>query len=110
MKSDVSPGTTLEARYATKKITNVTKPPHQRAALRDTAPNIPSITPNCAEHGTPRARRSVTIMRSFFVSRIRVVIVAMVSHPSPRIIGNTALPLSPIILNILSTIIARRGR
>ena len=40
------------------------------------------------------------MVRSFSVSRIRVVMVAMVSHPSPRTMGKTAFPLSPIFLKI----------
>ena len=39
-----------------------------------------------------------------------MVKVAIVSHPSPRIIGSTALPLQPIFLKRRSIITASRGR
>ena len=48
--------------------------------------------------------------RSRFVGSVRVTIVAIVSQPRPRTIGITALPLRPILLNILSINMARRGR
>ena len=52
----------------------------------------------------------VVTTRSFRVSRMRVLIVAMVSQPRPRIIGSTALPLSPIRRKTRLTMIAIRGR
>ena len=48
--------------------------------------------------------------RSFRVSMMRAVIVAIVSQPSPSTIGRTALPFSPIRLNTLFSMTARRGR
>ncbi len=47
---------------------------------------------------------------SLRVSRIRVVMVAMVSHPRPRIMGNMALPFKPMIRKIRLLITASRGR
>ncbi len=49
-------------------------------------------TPSWAEQGTARARSMVVTTRSLRVSRMRVVMVAMVSQPRPRIMGSTALP------------------
>ena len=73
-------------------------------------PSIASTTVSCAEHGTPRARSRITIRRSLGVSRIRVVIVAIVSQPRPSTIGSTALPFNPIFLKTRSTMTASRGR
>ena len=67
------------------------------------------IVASCAEHGTPRASSVIAMSRSFGVPRMRVVIVAIVSQPSPSTIGRTALPLSPIERNSRSLKIARRG-
>jgi len=50
------------------------------------------------------------MVRSLSVSKMRVVIVAIVSHPSPMTIGNTAFPFSPIFLKILLVITASLGR
>ena len=50
------------------------------------------------------------MIRSFFVSRTRVVRVAIVSHPSPSTMGSTALPLSPMARNARFIITAKRGR
>ena len=79
-------------------------------AAKPSGPSMAMITPSCAEQGTPRARRSVTIAASFFVSRMRVVSVAIVSQPRPRTIGSTALPLRPMRRNERFSITARRGR
>src|SRR3972149_3791206 len=110
IKSEDSPGMTLDARYPTRRITPTMIPTHATVAAGPISESIPRMTPSWAEQGMPRARRSVTITRSFRVSRIRVVSVAMVSHPSPRIMGSTAFPLQPIFLKIRSTMTARRGR
>ena len=109
-KSEASPETIFDARKPTMSITKTTTLPHHSVAMKDNSPSIPSMTPSWAEHGTPRANRSVTIILSFLLSNILAVIVAIVSQPSPRTIGSTALPLRPISLNILSTIIASLGR
>ena len=70
----------------------------------------PRMAPSWAEQGTPRARRMVTMRRSFLVSRIRAVIVAMVSQPRPRTIGRIALPLRPMIRKRRLDMMASRGR
>ncbi len=67
-------------------------------------------TPSWAEQGTPSARSRVASTRSFFVDRMRVVRVAMVSQPRPSTIGSTALPFSPMSRNTRSLITASRGR
>jgi len=84
-------GRTRAASQPTAIITNATDPAHTSAALNGTTASIARITPSCAEHGTPRARSSVASTRSFFVGRMRVVSVAIVSQPRPRTIGSTAL-------------------
>ena len=84
--------------------------PVAAGAAGASGPSMAMITPNCAEHGMPRARRIVTITRSFFVSRTRVVSVAIVSQPRPRTIGNTALPFKPIRRKTRCSITASRGR
>ena len=68
------------------------------------------MTPNCAEHGTAKARSNVEITRSRLVSCVLVTIVAIVLQPNPSTIGITALPLSPIFLKTLSTSMDNRGR
>ena len=109
-KSELSPFNTFEDKYPTKKITSITENAQTSVAVKETPPSIPRITPSCAEHGTPRARRSVTITLSFLVSITLAVNVAIVSQPSPSTIGRTAFPCSPISLNILCTIMASLGR
>ena len=111
MKSEPAPGQHLRG-----------EPAHEeddergwcRRTRRVAAPESPAViakmTAICARHGTPSARRSVTITRSFRVSMIRAVMVAMVSQPRPSTIGSTALPFSPIRLKTLFTITASRGR
>ena len=56
------------------------------------------------------AKKVVVTSRSLRVSRMRVVMVAMVSQPSPRIMGSTALPFRPITLKMRLTRIDMRGR
>ena len=46
--------------------------------------------PNCAEQGTDKVSSNERINFSRFVSRMRVVTVAMVSQPRPSTIGRTA--------------------
>ncbi len=70
----------------------------------------PRMTPICAAQGMLRASRKVAMTRSRLVSRIRVTMVAMVSHPKPRTRGITARPLRPMPLKRRSSIMARRGR
>ena len=83
---------------------------HTRAPVGESAAIIASSTPSCAEQGTASARSIVVTMRSLRVSRMRVVIVAMVAQPSPRSIGSTAFPFSPMIRKTRFTMIARRGK
>ncbi len=57
----------------------------------------------------PSASSSTAISRSFGVPRMRVVIVAIVSHPRPSTIGSTAFPFRPMVRKIRSLKMARRG-
>ena len=72
--------------------------------------NIPRISPICGAQGIPRARIRVAMIRSRRVSRILVTMAAMVPHPKPRMIGMTALPLSPIREKSRLIMTSRRGR
>jgi len=56
------------------------------------------------------AIRNVAIMRSLWVSRILVVMVAIVPQPRPSTIGSTALPLRPIFEKTLFERTAILGR
>ena len=91
-------------------MTSATDAAHTTAAIAGTTASIARITPSCAEHGTPRASSSVASTRSFFVGRMRVVSVAIVSQPRPSTIGSTALPFRPISRKTRSLITASRGR
>lgn len=86
-----------------------TTPKSVSSAQTEMPPRIPMIVASCAEQGTPRARSVIAMRRSFGVPRILVVMVAMVSQPSPRIMGNTALPLRPIERNSRSLKMAAAG-
>ena len=108
--SALSPGITLDARNPARSTVANTLPAHINVALPEIGASIPRITPSCAEQGTARARRKVVIILSLLVSRILVVIVAIVSHPRPSTIGKTALPFRPITLNILLAMIASLGK
>ena len=110
MKSDCLPGMTRAASQPTTSIVATTTPPQTIIAQKPIPPTMPSSTPSCAEQGTPNASSSVTWMRSLRLSRMRVAIVAIVSHPRPRIMGSTALPLSPMTRNERSSMTASRGR
>ncbi len=110
MKSTSSPRINFAARNPTTTITAKMNTIHTPVAIIPRLPSIPRTTPSCAEQGMPSARSRVIISRSFFVSRMRVVRVAIVSQPSPRMRGRTALPLQPIFLKTLSTITASLGR
>jgi hypothetical protein len=85
----------LAARNPTRNICASTTPNSVTSAAKDTPPRIPRIVASCAEHGMPSASSRTAISRSFGVPRILVVIVAIVSQPSPSTIGSTAFPLSP---------------
>ena len=60
---------------------------------------MPITTPSWAEQGTASASSRVTSRRSRRLSRTRVVMVAMVTQPSPSTMGRTALPFKPEALN-----------
>ena len=101
MKVGASPGRTLEARKPIRtNSSNITT--DQISRLSGFLERIERIMPNCAEQGIARASRIFAISLSRFVSRVRVTIVAIVEQPNPSTIGITALPLSPIFLNMLS--------
>ena len=83
---------------------------NQIDAAKDSPWSMAKITAIWALQGTPSASSRVTITRSFRVSMIRAVMVAMVSQPRPSTMGSTAFPFSPIHLKTRFTITARRGR
>ena len=109
-KSELRPGINLDAAHPTPKMVPATTPPQMKVPSGAIEPSSARTTPSWAEHGTPRARRNVTIARSLRVGRSRVVSVAIVSQPRPRIIGRTALPFSPMTRKMRLTMTARRGR
>ena len=97
MKSDCLPGMSARRQPADdqhRRDHHAAPDDHRRP--EPSPPTMPSITPSCAEQGTPSASSSVTWMRSLRLSRMRVAIVAIVSQPSPRIMGSTALPFNPM--------------
>ncbi len=110
MKSPASPGMTFAASQPTRKIVARVMPPQITAAVTPSGASMAMMTPSCAEHGTPRARSSVTMAAALRLSRIRVVSVAIVSQPRPSTIGSTALPFSPMRRKVRSSITASRGR
>jgi hypothetical protein len=59
-------------------------------------PNMINITASSGAQGIPRRRRNDAIFFSLFVSSIRVVRIAMVTHEKPITSGMTLLPLRPI--------------
>jgi len=105
-----SPGTRRAASQPTTSMTRKTTPPHTSTALKETPASIPITTPSCAEQGTASASSKVTSRRSRLDSRVRVVRVAMVTHPNPSTIGRTALPFNPSALNKRLERAARRGK
>ena len=109
-KSLVRPGITAEASRPIRMMTERITRAHRTKAAGWSGPSSASTTVSWAEHGTPRARSRMTIIRSLRVSRIRVVRVAMVSQPRPSTMGRTALPLSPMRRKSPSTMTASRGR
>ena len=68
------------------------------------------ITPSWAEHGMAKAMRAVAIFRSRSFPRMRVVMVAMVMQPKPRIMGMMARPFRPMAVMSRSVRAAMRGR
>ena len=46
------------------------------------------MTPSCAEHGMAKAISAVAMRRSRSLPRMRVVMVAMVMQPKPRMMGH----------------------
>ena len=110
MKSELFPGNSREASQPTVNRVRSTTPNHTKIASRVRTAAIPISTPSWAEQGTPSASSRVVCIRSFRVSRIRVVSVAMVSQPSPSTIGSTALPFRPIAWKGRLAITASRGR
>src|SRR3989304_43861 len=110
IKSELLPGITSEAKNPTRTMTRRTTPDQIKVAVKDNRPNIPKITPNWAEQGTPKAKSRVTIIFSFLLPKILEVKVAMVSHPKPKIIGRTAFPFRPMNLKRRLPITAKRSR
>ena len=110
MNSLVSPPKIRLLSRPTTRSTAITSTTHTPAAAGDSAAIIASSTPSCAEQGTASARSMIVVRRSFLVSRMRVVMVAIVAQPSPRIMGSTALPLRPINRNSRFTMTAIRGK
>ena len=110
MKSEGAPGTKREASQPTSSIEPPTATMISAKPAREMKLARPRITPSCAEHGTPRASSSVTMKRSLRLSRMRAVIVAIVSQPRPSTIGRIALPLRPISRKRRLDMIASRGR
>ena len=68
------------------------------------------MTPSCAEQGMANAISAVAILRSRSLPSIRVVMVAMVMQPNPKIIGMIARPFKPMTVIIRSVRAAMRGR
>ncbi len=102
MTNDVSsPGMSLFAPTPAAMKTNETETA-QMVNARGLSDSIPTITPSCPEQGTARARRNVVIILSRLDSRVLVTSVAMVSHPSPKVMGITARPVRPTTLRTLS--------
>ena len=85
-------------------------PAMSRTARRESAAARASMTPSCAEQGTASARSATTMIRSFFVSSIRLARVAIVTHPKPSTIGSVALPLTPTKRKALFVRTVRRGK
>ncbi len=110
MKSPVSPGNDRAVSEPTRNTTPIIIPTQATAAMGERLAIMARSTPSWAEQGTASASSNVTCSRSFRLSSVRVVTVAIVSHPRPRIIGITARPFSPITRNARSSITARRGR
>jgi hypothetical protein len=69
-----------------------------------------ATTASCAEQGMANWRIAVEILFSRSLPSIRVVIVAIVTQPKPRMSGMTALPFKPIAFRLRSTNVARRGK
>src|SRR3989338_6756411 len=90
-----SPGSRREAACPTMSTTSSTTPIQRPNAAGGWPESIAAMTPNCAEHGMPRANSNVVMIRSRRLSRMRVVMVAIVSQPSPSTRGRTALPFKP---------------
>ena len=69
-----------------------------------------TTTPSWAEQGIAKAMRAVAIRRSRSLPRMRVVMVAIVMHPKPRIMGMIARPFRPMPDIRRSESAAMRGR
>ena len=69
-----------------------------------------TTTPSWAEQGIAKAISAVAIRRSRSLPRMRVVMVAMVMQPKPRIMGMMARPLRPMPVIRRSESAAMRGR
>lgn len=110
MNSEVSPGIKRAARCPTSPKTAPTIPSQIPRAPGPAMAIIPKITPSWAEQGTARASNRVTNTRSLRVWSTRVVIVAMVTHPSPSTMGSTARPFKPRARKGRFSMAARRGR
>ena len=95
------PGKILEAKKPTSKNSKTTTLAQSIIAFGFVAKSA-KISPSCAEHGMASAKSKVAMIFSRLVSKTRVTMVAMVSHPKPKIMGITALPLRPIFLNTRS--------
>lgn len=70
----------------------------------------PAITPNCAEQGMVNPSNAVAMNRSLLEPRILVVMVAMVTHPKPNMIGMIAFPFNPILVKDRSVKVATLGK
>ncbi len=74
------------------------------------APSSAMMTPSWAEQGMANAMSAVAMRRSRSLPRMRVVIVAIVMQPKPRMMGTMARPLSPMVVIRRSDRAAMRGR
>ena len=103
------PGTNLLAISPTTIKLNMIIPSHIHNVM-GCEDNNDIITPSCAEHGIVKAMSIVAIILSRLVSRVRVVMVAILPQPTAKTIGIIERPLKPIFLKALSVKSASLGR